>query len=67
MRIAIAIDCWKFSIFHRHLSQAGYTYENGAGVTDDTQCLYVETDNLNALEAVVRAANTEAANTGAPK
>jgi hypothetical protein len=29
MRAGIAIDDWKLAIFERHLSQAGYDYENG--------------------------------------
>ncbi len=61
MRACIAIDAWKLSIFERHLSQSGYAYEKGEGLTPDTLHLYVETENAAALEHVVRAANTEAA------
>jgi hypothetical protein len=61
MRAAIAIDDWKLPIFERRLSQAGYAYEKGDGLTAGTLNLYVTTDNLIALETVVRAANTEAA------
>lgn len=63
-RAAIAIDAWKLSIFERHLSQSGYTYEQGDGVTEDTLILYVTTDNPVALEVVLRAANEEAHLTG---
>ncbi len=61
MTAGIAIDDWKLSIFERKLAAAGYAFTTGAGVTDDTLLLKVETDNLKALEVVVRAANEEAA------
>lgn len=61
MRAAIAIDNWKLPIFERHLSEAGYTFEKGKGLTADTMFLYVETEHGKALELVVRAANAEAA------
>ena len=64
MKIAIAIDDWKLPIFERHLAQAGYAYTKGPGVTADTRLLTVRTENAEALETVVRAANTEAARTG---
>jgi hypothetical protein len=54
------IDDWKLPIFARHLRQGGYAYEHGDGVTSDTLNLYVETEDLTALERVVRAANNEA-------
>jgi hypothetical protein len=63
-KVAIAIDDWKLAIFARRLSAAGYPYEKGAGVTPDTLMLYVKTENVEALEHVVRAANAEAAQTG---
>jgi len=61
MKAAIAIDDWKLPIFDRHLSVAGYVFERGPGVTDDTLLLTVVTDDAAALEKVVRAANVEAA------
>lgn len=67
MKAAIAIDDWKLPIFERHLTQAGYTWEQGRGLTENTMFLYVYTDNAQALETVVRAANTEAAKTGSLK
>ena len=63
-KAGIVIDSWKLPIFERHLSQDGYTYEQGPGVTPDTLSLFVHTENLKALEIVVRAANTEAKRTG---
>jgi len=67
MKAAIAIDDWKQPIFERHLSQAGYAYATGPGLTSDTRLMTVTTENPQALEIVVRAANTEAAMTGAPQ
>jgi len=63
MKAGIVIDDWKLPIFARHLSQAGYSYEKRPGVTKDTLLLTVETDGARTLETVVRAANTEAADT----
>lgn len=67
MKVGIAIEKWKLPIFSRHLKQAGYSYDDGAGVTADTIMLYVHTLDAEALKKVVIAASTEAARTGAPK
>ena len=64
LKIAIVVDDWKLSIFERHLTQAGYEYEKGSGITDNTRLLNVKTENVEALAAVVQAANTEATRTG---
>lgn len=67
MKAAIAIDAWKLPIFERHLSQGGYAFENAGLLTKGTLVLTVQTANLEALGEVVKAANTEAAMTGAPQ
>jgi len=67
MKAGIVIDDWKLSIFERHLSQAGYSYDKCTGITADTLILKVKTENVKALEVVVRSANTEASRTGAPQ
>ena len=59
-RIAIAIDDWKLPVFERHLTEAGYAFEKGPGVTPDTLTLTVLTSAVLALGAVIQAANTEA-------
>ena len=59
-KAAIAIDDWKLPIFERHLAGAGYEFEQHPGLTGNTLTLTVTTPCLNALEVVVRAANTEA-------
>lgn len=66
MKAGIVIDDWKFPIFERHLSQAGYAYEKGPGLTVGTLLLTVKTENATALGQVVLAANKEAARTGKP-
>jgi len=66
-KAAIAIDAWKLSIFERHLSQSGYTWKQVDGLTANALILTVETKNMVALGAVVKAANDEAARTGAPQ
>jgi hypothetical protein len=63
-KAGIAIDGWKFPIFERHLSRAGYAFEKGPGLTADMLLVTVNTKNLEALELVVRAANAEAAGKG---
>ena len=66
-KAAIAIDDWKLPIFERHLRQAGYSFQNSGSLTAGTLLLRVDTPNIVALGEVVKAANTEAAKTGAPK
>ncbi len=63
-RACIAIDDWKLAIFERHLSTSGYRFGRGPGLSPGTLFLIVETENLDALEIVVRSANTEAAARG---
>lgn len=65
-KAGIVIDKWKLSIFERHLTQAGYTFKNAGAFPGDALVLRVDTTNLEALAVVVKAANTEAARTGAP-
>lgn len=60
LKAGIAIDAWKLPIFKRHLSKAGYTFEQAPGLTADTLTLTVLTASAKELEVVVRAANTEA-------
>lgn len=67
LKAAIGIDDWKLSIFERHLSQAGYSFKNAGPLTAGTFVLQVDTTNLGALYEVVKAANDEAAMTGAPQ
>lgn len=67
MKAAIVIDEWKLPIFERHLSQSGYKFDNNGILTDKTIILSVHTDNLEALAIVVKAANDEAAKTGAQR
>lgn len=66
-KAGIAVDAWKLPIFERHLRQAGYAFENSGKLTAGTLLLRVDTTNLVALGEVLMAANTEAAQTGAPK
>ena len=65
-KAAVVIDNWKLSIFERHLQQSGYAFTNAGQLTACSLVLHVHTENLVALVEVVKAANTEAAQTGAP-
>lgn len=60
-KAGIAIDRWKLPIFERHLSQAGYSFCHADLASCDAVLLTVETENLEALAAVVLAAQQEAA------
>lgn len=64
MKAGIAIDAWKLPIFERRLKQAGYSFENAGALTAGCLILTVITDNAVALGEVVKAANSEAAQTG---
>lgn len=66
-KAGIVIDAWKLSIFARHFTQSGYSFENAGPLMPNTLLLRVDTTNLTALGEVVKAANTEAAMTGKPK
>ena len=63
-KAAIAIDNWKLQIFERHLKNKGYVINTTNGLMKGVMVLSVETENLEALAHVVKAANTEAAKTG---
>lgn len=67
MKVGIAIDEWKLSIFERHLQQSGYAFENAGSLTEGMLILRVDTENPDALGVVVKAANTECFLTGAPQ
>lgn len=66
MKAGIVIDAWKLPIFERHLTQSGYSFTNAGPLVAGTLFLSVETTNAEALQEVLKAANTEAAKTGKP-
>jgi hypothetical protein len=59
--VAVVIDKWKLAIFERHLTAAGFTWVQHEGPVGETWLLKVETDEVDRLAGVSRAANTEAA------
>lgn len=63
-KAAIAIDDWKLPIFERRLTQSGYAFTNVGVLVKGVLVLQVETDNVEALAVVIKAANDEAARTG---
>ena len=63
IRIGIAIDPWKLTIFKRRLDEAGFKYETHLSVADSV-LLKVVTADKEGLRDVVQAANTEAARVG---
>jgi len=64
VKAGIAIDTWKLPIFERHLTQAGYAFTKAGELTKGCTILTVSTNNAEALLGVVKAANSEAAQTG---
>lgn len=61
LKAGIYIDAWKLPIFERRLKKAGYTWDTNPGLSPNTLSMMVMTNSIKELEAVVRAANTEAA------
>ena len=59
MKAGIAVDNWKLPVFRRRLSEAGYAYEDGGGLTGDTTLLTVETDNMFKLKKVLEECQAE--------
>jgi hypothetical protein len=62
VKAAIAIDKWKLEIFTRHLTQDGYSFVSGPGVTHDTLMINVEVHERavpGALGEMVRRASEE--------
>lgn len=59
MKAGIAVDNWKLPVFRRRLTAAGFEYQDGGELTDDTTLLTVETDEGPRLQAVLEAAAAE--------
>lgn len=69
-KVGIAIDNWKLPIFERHLTKAGYPHKWTPGLTKDTGLITIELERASqaaTLHPIIKAANDEAARTGAPK
>ena len=60
MKVGIAIDAWKLSIFQRQLGQAGYTFTESPMPLENVMLLTVVTENVEALQEVVKSALIEA-------
>lgn len=63
----IVVDDWKLPIFRKHLTDAGYTYEDAGGLTAATTVLKVPYTNMLHLKEVVEAAQEECRRQGPPK
>lgn len=59
MKAGIVLDNWKLPIFRKRLTEAGYEYEDGGGLTSDTTVLTVETDDVLALKKVIESCEAE--------
>jgi hypothetical protein len=60
LRAGIAIDPWKEAIFRRHLSEGGYTCEEGVRV-ENVVTLVVMTTDPDELSRIIQMANAECA------
>ena len=60
----VIIDSWKLPIFKKHLEEAGYTYEEQAGVAPKTLTLMVNYGWVADLKPVLEAASAECTKTG---
>lgn len=63
---AVVIDNWKLPIFEKHLKDAGYTYKQFPGLTDDALVLKVDYEWVAALNPIIQAAYHECATKGKP-
>lgn len=59
MKASVICETWKRPSFERHLTAAGYQYEEQGAPVDGTIHLIVTFDNVDSLAAVVLAAQTE--------
>lgn len=64
MKAGIAVDQHKVPIFTRRLKAAGYAFKNKGLLSRGIMLLEVTTDNAEALQEIVRAANEECAGRG---
>lgn len=62
-KAGIVIETWKLPFFERHLTEAGYAFENMGALLDETLLLYVDTADPQALAEVLTAAMQAAAST----
>lgn len=59
MKAGIAVDNWKLPVFRKRLRDAGYEYQDGGALTDDTTLLTVEADDMLALKRVLEGCQAE--------
>lgn len=59
MKAGIAVDDWKLPVFRRRLTDAGYQYEDGGPLPDNTTLLTVKTDNMFRLKRVLEECQAE--------
>lgn len=59
MKAGIGVDNWKLPVFRKRLKEAGYDYQDGGALTDDTTLLTVETNNMLALKDLLERCQSE--------
>lgn len=61
MKIGIFLDEWKLPTFKRRLTAEGYKFKKGPGVAPGTVSLHIESEDLPALNVLIKDINEEAA------
>ncbi len=59
MKAGIGVDNWKLPVFRKRLNEAGYEYQDGGAITEDTTLLTVETGDMFALKKVLEKCQAE--------
>lgn len=59
MKAGVAVDDWKLPVFRKLLTEAGFEFKEGPGLTADTSFLTVETPSAAALIPTVEKCQAE--------
>jgi hypothetical protein len=59
MRAGIVVNNWKLPVFRKHLTSAGYEYQDGGALTHDTTLLTVDVSDGLALKKVLEQCQAE--------
>lgn len=62
MKAGIVIDAWKLPIFKKHLTEAGFSFEEKGALTPGSLVLHVQAESAEKLKPVVVAAQQECKN-----
>jgi len=66
MKAGIAVDDWKLPVFRTRLTEAGFAYTDGGELMFGVTLLSVVTDDLPALQKVIKQCQNECKKKGRP-